>query len=57
MKRFLPVPLNDSDRQTLIEFLEGQGGGQDLKLNSEGAEESLRLLLHLIMSSTEYQLS
>lgn len=57
MRRFLRVPLTGERRQTLIRFLEQQNGGPQIDYSRYRLEKDLRELLHLIMSTPEYQLS
>ena len=57
MRRFLRMPLSGERRQTLIRFIEGQIGGPELDYSRYRLEKDLRELLHLIMSTPEYQLS
>jgi hypothetical protein len=52
--RFLRSPLGSDDRQALIAYLEEQLGSNTLA--SDAAEEALRSVLYLILSSPEYQL-
>ena len=52
--RFLRAPLGSDDRQALIAYLEKQLGSNTLA--SDAAEEALRSVLYLILSSPEYQL-
>jgi uncharacterized protein (DUF1800 family) len=54
--RLLRVPLDDDVRATLISFLEQQLGTSELALAASYMERPLRLVVHLIMSSPEYQL-
>lgn len=54
--RFVRLPLEPADRQALIGFLRARGGGEALDLQSPETEAHLRELLHLIMSTSEYQL-
>ncbi len=54
--RFLSVPLDTSTRRNLAAFLEKELGTRDMKATSTYAEDSLRLLLHLLLSRPEYQL-
>ena len=57
VRRFVAVPLSPEVRTSLIKFLNGQlGGTSDLAAARSYAEEPLRLLIHLIMSTPEYQL-
>jgi hypothetical protein len=54
-KRFLLVPLPVEKRNALVEFLEGKDGSKPLELGGRAAETKLRSLLHLIMSTPEFQ--
>lgn len=54
--RFLSVPLDATTRRNLAAFLEKELGTRDMKATSTYAEDSLRLLLHLLLSRPEYQL-
>jgi hypothetical protein len=56
LRRFLLVPPSAEVRQSLIEFLDTQLGTSDLAASYSYAEDPLRLLVHLIMSTPEYQL-
>lgn len=55
--RFLVVPPDESTRQKLIAFLNQELGTTDISVARTYLEDPLRLLLHLIMSQPEYQLS
>ncbi len=55
-RRFLSVPLDDSVRRSMSDFLVKELGTDDLRAAQSYAEDSLRLLLHLILSRPEYQL-
>lgn len=52
--RFLRASLSSDDRQALVAFLEERLGTDTL--GSDAAEEALRSVLYLILSSPEYQL-
>jgi hypothetical protein len=54
--RLLSVPLDQGDRQRLIDFLDGELGTSQTAAAETYLEEPLRMLLHLIMSAPEYQL-
>jgi len=54
--RFLRVPLATEDRQALIDFLTKELGSDQIQPAESYMEEPLRLLVHLIMSTPEYQL-
>jgi hypothetical protein len=55
--RFMRVPPSDSTRRKLAAFLDKELGASDISVARTYMEEPLRLLLHLIMSQPEYQLS
>ena len=55
--RFMRVPPNDASRRQLVGFLNNELGTADIAAAQTYMEYSLRLLLHLIMSQPEYQLS
>jgi hypothetical protein len=54
--RFMTVPPSDEARQKLITFLNKDLGTTDIAAAQTYMEDSLRLVLHLIMSQPEYQL-
>jgi uncharacterized protein (DUF1800 family) len=54
--RFLRVPVDAEARLTMIDFLNEQLGTNDIARAGSYLETPLRLLVHLIMSSPEYQL-
>ncbi len=54
--RFMTVPPSDDARQKLITFLNKDLGTTDIAVAQTYMEDSLRLVLHLIMSQPEYQL-
>jgi len=54
--RFMSVPPGDEARQKLITFLNHDLGTTDIAVAQTYMEDSLRLVLHLIMSQPEYQL-
>lgn len=54
--RFMRVKPGDDSRYRLIEFLNGNLGTTDIVAAQTYMEDSLRLVLHLIMSQPEYQL-
>jgi uncharacterized protein (DUF1800 family) len=56
-RRFLRLPLDDRDRAALVEFLERRWGSARIDYQSAALENSFRELIHLIMSTPEYQLS
>jgi hypothetical protein len=55
--RFLSVPLAEKSRLALIDFLNNELGTSDIEPAKTYMEEPLRLLVHLIMSTPEYQLA
>ena len=54
--RFMRVPPDDGARQKLIAFLNKDLGTAEIAVAQTYMEDSLRLVLHLIMSQPEYQL-
>ena len=56
-RRFMRVPPAEEKRQSLIAFLNAQLGTSDVSVARTYMEDSLRLVLHLLMSEPEYQLS
>ena len=56
LMRFLRVPLAPDDRQRLIDFLGAELGTDRVEVAETYLEEPLRVLLHLIMSTPEYEL-
>jgi hypothetical protein len=52
----MSVPIGKSERQMLIDFLDGELGTSDIARADSYLEDPLRLLVHLIMSQPEYQL-
>jgi len=54
--RFMTVPPSAEARQKLIVFLTNDLGTDDISIARTYMEDSLRLVLHLIMSQPEYQL-
>lgn len=56
LARFLRVPLASEDRQALTDFLTRELGNDQIRPAESYVEEPLRLLIHLIMSTPEYQL-
>ena len=54
--RFMSVPPSTDARQKLVAFLNKDLGTSDISAAQTYMEQSLRLLLHLIMSQPEYQL-
>jgi hypothetical protein len=57
IRRFMRVPPADATRQKLVAFLNKELGTEDIVAAQSYLEQPLRLLLHLIMSQPEYQLS
>ena len=55
--RFLSMPLAEKSRLALIGFLDSELGTSDIGRAETYMEEPLRLLVHLIMSTPEYQLA
>ncbi len=55
--RFMRVSPGDATRKKLVAFLDQELGASDIAAARTYMEYSLRLLLHLIMSQPEYQLS
>jgi len=55
--RFMRVPPGEEARQKMIAFLNKELGTSDIAAARTYMEDSLRLVLHLIMSQPEYQLS
>jgi Protein of unknown function (DUF1800) len=55
--RFLSMPLAEKSRLALISFLDSEFGTSDIGRAETYMEEPLRLLVHLIMSTPEYQLA
>ncbi|MBV8845640.1 MAG: DUF1800 domain-containing protein [Bryobacterales bacterium] len=56
LHRFMRVAPTDGSRRELIAFLNQDLGTTDISVAQTYMEQSLRLLLHLIMSQPEYQL-
>ncbi len=56
-RRLLRRPLDEPDRRALIRFLDDQLSGAALAASTSWIREPLRLLVHLILSTPEYQLS
>ena len=54
--RFMSVPPSTDARQKLVAFLDRDLGTSDISVAQSYMEQSLRLVLHLIMSQPEYQL-
>ena len=57
LERFLSVPVAPEVRATMIRFLDDGLGTHDIDRAATYLEEPLRLLVHLIMSTPEYQLA
>jgi hypothetical protein len=57
IRRFMRVPPAGESRQILISFLDKELGTREIAAAKTYMEDSLRLLIHLIMSQPEYQLS
>ncbi len=55
-RRFLRVPLEADRRERLVGFLDAELGTSQISVAETYLEEPLRMLLHLIMSTPEYQL-
>jgi uncharacterized protein (DUF1800 family) len=56
IRRFMRVPPDDGTRRKLVAFLDKELGTSDITAARTYMEDSLRLVLHLIMSQPEYQL-
>ena len=56
INRFLTVNIDNDKRKMLIRFLEENLGTSNIKNAESYLEDSLRLVVHLIMSQPEYQL-
>jgi hypothetical protein len=57
IQRFMRVAPSGDTRRMLVSFLDGELGTNDVAVAQTYLEQPLRLLLHLIMSQPEYQLS
>ncbi|PYS15997.1 MAG: DUF1800 domain-containing protein [Acidobacteria bacterium] len=57
IRRFMRVPPADEKRKELISFLNAKLGTSDVAVAKTYMEDSLRLLLHLLLSEPEYQSS
>ena len=55
--RFMRAAPGDDARRKLVRFLDTELGTSDISVAQTYMEDSLRLVLHLIMSQPEYQLS
>jgi hypothetical protein len=54
--RFMQVPPGADSRQMLVNFVSNELGTTDIREAQSYMEDSLRLLLHLVLSQPEYQL-
>ena len=57
LERFLSMPVGQQSRATMIRFLEEELGTSDIARATSYIEDPLRQLVHLIMSTPEYQLT
>jgi hypothetical protein len=57
IRRFMRVPPSDDARQKMVAFLNKELGTADIAAAQTYMEDSLRLVLHLVMSQPEYQLA
>src|SRR5579864_5159182 len=57
IRRFMRVPPSDDVRHKLVAFLDKELGTSDIVAAQSYLDEPLRLVLHLIMSQPEFQLS
>jgi uncharacterized protein (DUF1800 family) len=57
IRRFMSVPPSDNVRRKLVAFLDKELGTSDIATAQSYLDEPLRLVLHLIMSQPEFQLS
>jgi Protein of unknown function (DUF1800) len=55
--RFMRVPPPNEKKQALVQFLNKELGTTDIGAAKTYMEDSLRLLIHMILSEPEYQLS
>ncbi|MFN0316827.1 MAG: DUF1800 family protein [Burkholderiales bacterium] len=55
-QRFLSVPLEAAGRDALVDFLNKELGTASLSAAETYMEDGLRMMLHLMLSSPEYQL-
>ena len=55
-KRFLSVPLSSQRQAAVVTFLRDANGEETLDYASDELEQTLRRLVHLILSAPEYQL-
>jgi hypothetical protein len=56
LARLMSVPIGQSERQMLVEFLDRELGTSDIARADSYLDDPLRELVHLIMSEPEYQL-
>jgi hypothetical protein len=56
IRRFMRVAPGDDSRRMLVHFLDTELGTTDISVAQTYMEDSLRLVLHLVMSQPEYQL-
>jgi len=54
--RLLRVPLSTDDRRAMIDFLTKELGTDEIQTALSYVEEPVRLLVHSLMSTPEYQL-
>lgn len=57
IRRFMRVPPSDDVRRRLVAFLDRELGTSDIATAKSYLDEPLRLVMHLIMSQPEFQLS
>jgi Protein of unknown function (DUF1800) len=57
VRRFMRVPPADEKRRALVAFLNKEWSTADVGVAKTYMEDSLRLVLHLLLSEPEYQLS
>ena len=57
LERFLSVKVSETTRASMVAFLDRQLGTSDIARARTYLEEPMRLVLHLIMSTPEYQLA
>ena len=55
-QRFFSVPINSADRAAWTAFLSGQLGTERIDRARTYMEDGLRMLLHVMLSSPDYQL-
>lgn len=56
LARFLTVAVNAEQRKLLVEFLDRELGTSDIAAAKSYMEDGLRMLVHMILSTPEYQL-